>query len=187
MEAATPRPRWLVIGVVGLAILAGGAVTVGLVRGAGEATFSARGVSFRYPSNWKPVPSASFSSAPNELTRDIVGVDDRNAVLVSTYRLNTAIDAKNFQAFRPEIVETVEQLVQSARGRVIGGPEEFTLDGMPALRFRLALPGPVRVRSILLVAFRGTIEYWVNCRYDDEHAGEFVRGCERIADTFDAP
>lgn len=170
-----------------LALLVAAAVAVGLARG-GEQTFDGSGVSFRFPDGWEPFPGASFAATGRELSRTVLGLDERNAVLVATYRLNTDITAASFATLKPEIVESIERLVADAGGRVLEGPADLTLDGMPALRFEVAIPADdgVRLTSRLVVAFRGDTEYWLNCRHDAEHAQEILDGCDLIVRTFDA-
>jgi len=182
----SPRRRTILLALVGGLALVTAAVAVAVLRGPTDRTFSAHGITFRYPASWTPIPQATFSSVGNELTRDILGRDPSNAVLIATYRLNSSITDQTFEQLRPEIEDSIRQLVTDGGVMVAGALTRLTVGGMPALRFDLVVPasGGSRLRGTLVVAFAGTTEYWILCRHDEAHGDEFREGCDLIVRTF---
>jgi uncharacterized RDD family membrane protein YckC len=154
----------------------------------GSGTYRAHGVSFDYPVGWQEsgLEHVVTGGDANELWRTAVtrsgGFD---LVIVSAYRLNFPVTAQNLDAVTPEFVSAVQQYAEQLGGVVQAGPEEFTMAGLPGLRFHITgtMDGTA-VRSTLIFAFDGNTEYFLNCQHTPGGLAEIQRGCDQIIRTF---
>ena len=162
----------------------------------GGLTYRAYGVLFHYPLGW-----ARWAGSVDEGTSEVLewavadalwsalfgpdsGPDVGGFVSVSAYRLDTSVTAQSMDADLPKLVSSVQQNAEQAGFVVQGSPEQLTMAGLPAVRFRVT--GTVEgtpFQSTNVFAFDGTTEYVVNCVQTAE-AKEIQRGCDQIVRTF---
>ena len=191
VEGRRPRrPRATVLLVVGIvALLAGGAAAAAfvLLRSPAEAIYEGESFGFSYPASWDVLPEAAFrSTLGSPLSQAVVGLDERNLAFVAAYQTNVPLDESNLEDFREEIAETIGTLVEGAGGTVRSGPARTTMGGFPGYEFgitsRTVDGEPVEGR--IVVVFRGTLEYFLNCRSVPGDPEGIAEGCDRIVQTF---
>lgn len=68
------------------------------------------------------------------------------------------------------------------------GPTSSTMGGLPSLEYdgSLTAPDGSKVSSRVILAFKGTTEYFVNCQYTDAKQAEMTAGCDQILSSFQA-
>jgi Tol biopolymer transport system component/uncharacterized RDD family membrane protein YckC len=162
------------------------------VTGNEATTYQGHGVSFEYPAGWQEaskVHQVAASGGGNELWGTAVavgtGTNVVNAVIVSAYRLSRPVTAENLADAKVEFETVVRQLLEQLSGAVQSGPEELTVGGLPGLRFRgTATVDATPMESMLVFAFDGTTEYFLNCQHTKAHAVEVERGCDQVLRTF---
>lgn len=150
-------------------------------------TFAAHGVSFAHPEGWRPIEVGSIrTSVGHPLSRDAVGIDGSNFVLVERYRVAISITDETFDRHRDALIQEWTQAVEHGGASVVGPVETIELDGLPGLRFGAAgVSGDGRpALSTMVLAFDGRTEYFVNCQRTEERAAEMEAGCEQVLDTF---
>jgi hypothetical protein len=141
-------------------------------------------VSFRYPENWivlaAGAPEGQPESGPS--SRVLVGLDELNRVQVVGFPASMVVTRENFEERRPQIERAVAQGLEAARARVRRGPEVIEVGGHPALRWEITMQSGVGyvVRSTLVVLFRGSREYVVQCSRIPAREEEIARGCDQI-------
>jgi uncharacterized RDD family membrane protein YckC len=146
-------------------------------------TYRDHGVSFDYPAGW--VAGSLETPEANQLWGKFFGPSKYDVALVGAYQVNLSVTEENLDSVKPELDRRIRQLFEQEGGTVQAGPEEITVAGKPALRFRVT--GTVDgtpYKSMLQYIFDGTTEYYVNCQHTAEQAEEIERGCEQILRTF---
>jgi hypothetical protein len=161
-----------------------------------DGAYRAYGVLFHYPPGWSrwagSVDEGSSEvlewAVADALWSTLFGPDSGpevgGFVSVSAYRLDTPATAQSMDADLPKLVSTVQQNAEQAGFVVQGSPEQLTMAGLPAVRFRVT--GTVEgtpFQSTNVFAFDGTTGYVVNCVQTAE-AKEIQRGCDQIIRTF---
>jgi uncharacterized RDD family membrane protein YckC len=199
LAAKTTVARALPVRYRGLALVPVALVTVLLalsaqhyasVTGNEAKTYRGHGVSFDYPAGWQEankVQVGATAGGGNALWRTAVrvGTDEVSMVIVEAYRLGAPVTAENLAEVKPEAATAVRQLVEQGGGAVQGGPEDLTVGGLPALRFRVTTTvGATPVESTLVLVFDRTTEYFLNCQHARHKAAEVQRGCDQVLRTF---
>jgi uncharacterized RDD family membrane protein YckC len=193
-EAAPARHRGVVATLVAVVVL--GVVAVGVQQAAvseegreGTGTYRAHGVSFDYPVSWREGSLTQAEVGADELWHTVVGPVTGSGgfdlVIVEAYRLNRPVTAADMGAVTPEVESLVRHNTEQGGGVVEAGPEQFTMGGLPALRFRIAntVDGTAR-GGMVVFAFDGTTEYRVFCQHTPEGLAEIQQGCDQILRTF---
>jgi hypothetical protein len=155
--------------------------------GAQGKLFEGGGVRFEYPADWRPVEEVrSRASLGEPLSRMVVGIDEANFVLVSTYRVTADITKGNVDDYVVQVVGEIGDAIREGGGRLTEEPTRTSLGELPGIRLRASGTNPdgVAVVDTIVVAFRGTTEYFVNCQHTPDHAEEIGGGCDRIVETF---
>jgi uncharacterized RDD family membrane protein YckC len=146
------------------------------------------GVSFDYPAGWgnESAPTDIHSSGVAKLWSTAVGPGTHyDVILVEAFRVNPPVTAANLGAFTPGLQAEIQQGTARAGGGVQAGPEKITMAGMPGLRFRVTgITHGSHYTSILVFAFNGTTEYFVNCQYTSARAAEVTSACDQVVDSF---
>jgi hypothetical protein len=145
------------------------------------------GVSFEYPSHWRTVDQVRSRATLGEpLSRTVVGIDEGNFVLVSTYRVTVNITEGNVDDYVAQAVSEIGDAIREGGGRLTEEPTRISLGDLPGVRLGASGTNPdgVAVINTIVVAFRGTTEYFVNCQHTPDHAEEIGGGCDRIVETF---
>jgi uncharacterized RDD family membrane protein YckC len=193
-RAVPVRHRSLALVPLAVVLLAAAGLLAYRAASAGNTlTYRANGVSFNYPAAWSEYgtsngeSSRGSSSAP--LWTTTVGPDPftpYDRVEVTAYRVNQAVAAQSIGALTPTIESYVKQLYGQAGGGMQGGPEEITMAGKPAVRFRATgfLTDGTPFTSTIVFAFNGTTEYEVNCQYTAANAAEVKGGCDQVVGSF---
>jgi hypothetical protein len=154
--------------------------------GSGQ-TFDGHGVSFEYPSDWKPINiSGESASQGSEVWSEAVGIDDGNFVLVRQYGVNLSITPSNIDQHTSELTTQIQSLFTQAGGSMQSGPTKLTMGGFPALGYSGTAVNPqaVSVKTRIVLAFNGTTEYFVNCQSTGTDASALDAGCDQIVSTF---
>jgi uncharacterized RDD family membrane protein YckC len=148
-----------------------------------EKTYHAHGVSFDYPAEWEEV--LSVNAASDKLWSTEVGVGDENLVIVNAYQLNVPVTAENLDEAKAEFTPLLQQNFEQLDGTIHAGPEEITMAGKPGLRYKAtgAVDG-TPIESTIVLAFDGTVEYFLNCQYTQEMSADIKQGCDQIMRTF---
>jgi uncharacterized RDD family membrane protein YckC len=189
-RAVPVRHRSLALVPLAVVLLAAAGLLAYRATSAGNTlTYRANGVSFNYPATWSEYGTSngeSSSSAP--LWTTTVGPDPStpyDRVEVTAYRVNQAVAAQSIGALTPTIESYVKQAYGQAGGGMQGGPEEITMAGKRAVRFRATgfLTDGTPFTSTIVFAFNGTTEYEVNCQYTAD-AAEVKGGCDQVVGSF---
>jgi hypothetical protein len=155
--------------------------------GAQGKAFEGGGVRFEYPADWRAIDEVRSRATLGEpLSRIVVGIDGANFVLVSTYRVTADITEGNVDDYVAQVVGEIGDAIREGGGRLTE-PTRISLGELPAVRFRASGSNPdgVAVTDTIVVAFRGTTEYFINCQHTPDHAEEIGGGCDRIVETFE--
>ena len=170
-------------------LLTGAALVLGTAAcggsgGGGDQTFDADGigVTFKYPSDFKPIKSISFgqSAGADAAARAGVSVDSVNAIIVSRYELKVPITKDNLAKFKGEVDNVISQL---AGKRVSGHEVEY--GGFPGYEYTISLAKPANGQSRLVVLFDQTTEYLVNCQSTPAKRDQIEVACRKALDTLD--
>jgi hypothetical protein len=152
-----------------------------------ELVFDRHGISFAYPEGWTGIAIEPIATTVGEpLSRDAVGMDGSNFVLVSRYRLAIPVTDANFEDHRDALTLEWGQAVEQGGASLTGPAETIEVDRLPGLRFEavgIDRRGRPSVSTMVLV-FDGHIEYFINCQRTEERAREIEAGCDRVLETF---
>jgi PsbP-like protein len=154
--------------------------------GSGQ-TFNGHGVSFQYPSDWKPINiSGESASQGSEVWSEAFGIDDGNFALVRQYSVNLSITPSNIDQHTSELTTQIQNLFTQAGGSMQSGPTKLTMGGFPALGYSGTAVNPqaVSVKTRIVLAFNGTTEYFVNCQSSGSDTSALDTGCDQIVSTF---
>lgn len=143
-----------------------------------EKTFrdDAFSLTFRYPSNFKPVEASkpSRSAGGEPVAHTALAIDEANAIFVARYNLDATVTSDNLASILPEVDSLVSQLAgEPARGRTV------EVGGLPAIEYDdVDLAEPPEGKSRLVAIFDGPVEYMLNCQSTPEEREEITRGCD---------
>jgi len=85
-----------------------------------------------------------------------------SVVRVEAYRLDMPVTAENLAEVKPEVVTAVRQLHEQLDGAMQSGPEELTVGGLPALRFRgTATIEATPIEATVIFVFDHTTQYFL--------------------------
>ena len=173
------RTPLLFVGVLALVL---GATACGGGGGDGDKTFDANGigVTFTYPSSFKPIKSISFgqSAGANAAARAGVSIDPVNAIIVSRYDLKVRIAKDNLAKYKGEVDNVISQLA----GKEVSG-RQVEYGGLPGYEYAISLTKPANGRSRLVVLFDGSTEYLLNCQSTPPKRSKVEDACRKALDT----
>jgi hypothetical protein len=158
--------------------------------GGGARAFNAHGVTFAYPGGWEPIAALSVApspaGSPAASSRDAVGLDPTNAVILVITHVKVPVTEANLGQVQGTIVSAIAQGAQRSGGTVAQGPDPAHMGGLPGfdVRIQAVQVGGRAVSSRLIVAFDGATEYLLNCQAAADHASEMDRGCQQVIDSF---
>jgi hypothetical protein len=150
--------------------------------GGGDKTFDVDGigVSFQYPSEFKPIKNVTFatSAGATPAARGGVAIDRDNAIIVSRYNLSLAITDKNLAGFKRQVDAVIGQVAHKAVSgtRVAHG-------GLPGYAYEISLTAPAEGVSKMTVLFDQETEYLVNCQWTPSGRETIQAGCRMALDT----
>jgi hypothetical protein len=164
---------------VGVAALLLGTAACG---GGGDKTFKADGIgiTFTYPSSFKPATQISFarSAGANAAARAGVALDKNNVIIVSRYDLKLAITAANLPRFKREVDAVIGQLA----GKPVSG-RQVQYGGLPGYEYAISLSTPPNAISRMAVLFDQATEYLINCQSTPDKRGKVETACRKALDT----
>jgi hypothetical protein len=150
--------------------------------GDGTETFEEEGFAFtfEYPSSLEETSDVSYSSTAGGAAEDAraLGLDDRNAIVVSRYRLNVAVTAENVDQVKPE----ADDLISGLAGTELSG-KQVQIGGFPGFEYTFDLEDPPEGRSRFFLLFDGKIEYTLNCQSTPDKRDELQAACRQAVDT----
>jgi hypothetical protein len=150
--------------------------------GDGTETFEEEGFpfTFEYPGSFEDVTDISFSSTVGGASRENrgVGLDERNAIVVSRYDLNLEVTAENVGQVKPEL----DDVMSRAAGMEVSG-KRVEIGGFPGFEYTFDLEEPPDGRSRFFAFFDGRTEYTLNCQSTPEHRDELESACQQAVDT----
>jgi uncharacterized RDD family membrane protein YckC len=151
----------------------------------GNGVYDCHHVRFEYPGSWSVVRDARVMTTGNLEFADIVGLDLVNNVELQAYRLNQSIDRGNIAQSQQEVSAVATQLAEALSGTVADGPGRIEMGGLPGFSIRIEgqYGGQLLTVEGLFLA-RGTTQYFLECQYTPDHAGEIRSGCEQVMRTF---
>lgn len=174
-----PAMRRTALLLVGVLALVFGATACG---GGGDKTFNANGigVTFKYPSSFKPIKNFTFaqSAGAKARARGGVSVDSANAIIVSRYDLKVAITKDNLAAIKGEADNVISQLA----GKRVSG-REVDYGGLPGYEYAISLTKPANGLSRLVVLFDRATEYLLNCQSTPPKRNKVEDACRKALDT----
>ena len=160
------------------------AATAGCGGGEGDdtQTFEEEGFpfTFEYPGSFEESSDVSYSSTAGGAADDAraLGLDDRNAIVVSRYELNVAVTEENVDQVKPEM----DDLISGLAGRELSG-KQVEIGEFPGYEYEFDLEDPPEGRSRLVVLFDGKTEYTLNCQSTPERRDELEAACRQAVDT----
>jgi hypothetical protein len=150
--------------------------------GDGTETFEEEGfaLTFEYPSSLEETSDVSYSSTAGGAAEDAraLGLDDRNAIIVSRYGLNVAVTAENVDQVKPE----ADDLISGLAGTELSG-KQVEISGLPGFEYEFDLEDPPEGRSRLFMLFDGKTEYTLNCQSTPDKRDELQAACRQAVDT----
>ena len=150
--------------------------------GEGTETFEEEGfaLTFEYPSSLEETSDVSYSSTAGGAAEDAraLGLDDRNAIIVSRYGLNVAVTAENVDQVKPE----ADDLISGLAGTELSG-KQVEISGFPGFEYEFDLKDPPEGRSRLFMLFDGKTEYTLNCQSTPDKRDELQAACRQAVDT----
>jgi hypothetical protein len=151
--------------------------------GDGTETFEEEGYAFtfEYPGSFEETSDVSYSSTAGGEAQDPIGLglDDRNAIVVSRYELNAEVTSGNVSQVKPEFDDLIRQLT----GTEVSG-KQVEIGGFPGFEYTFDLEDPPEGRSRFFVLFDGRTEYTLNCQSTPEKRDEIEAACRQAIDTF---
>ncbi len=105
---------------------------------------------------------------------------------MAEYTLQTPVTADTIDSQTEALTASLEPLFTQAGGQLDSGPESTTMGGLPALEYTATVqaPGGETVKSRLVLAFDGSIEYFVNCQATDAYMADVLTGCDVVVSSF---
>jgi hypothetical protein len=147
------------------------------------ATFQEDGYpfTFEYPGDWQALTDITLN---NQLGSNRganvkgVGLDDTNAIVLTTYTLNQEVTQDNLDQAKAELDKLLQQVDSTADGVVgdVGGYPSITYDSIP-------VTDPAGATDTLIALFDGTSEYLITCQWDSDHADEVQAACDQAKST----
>jgi hypothetical protein len=187
------RTQLIVAAVICLSILISGCTfhasfgsNNGTNGSASGGTYADHGVSFQYPTEWHDVALTSVSAKIGQATWDkVVGPTDVDFVVVAEYQVPAPISVASATA-RGQVTSFAKNLFAQAHGAMTSGPTVSTMGGIPSLEYTGTVTSPTGnpLTSRVVLAFKGTSEYWVNCQYTNAHSQDILAGCDQIVSSF---
>jgi hypothetical protein len=190
--AAVALLVFVAIGAAGLAYtqLAGGGT------GTKETLYDASGapVSFSYPASFSKRVLGGGTALNRPTFQVVLGPDDDDYLLVSTYRLGFHVLPDGSAANATGQKLTADQLAAQADARIesIGkaahmvrtdAPQPGTLGSVPARVYHYRDDATGKT-STFYVALHDSTEYFVNCQSTTAHSGAIQHACDQLASTF---
>jgi uncharacterized RDD family membrane protein YckC len=151
----------------------------------GNGVYDCHDVRFEYPGSWSVVRDVKVMTTGNLEFADVVALDAVNNVELQAYRLNQPIDRGNIAQSQQEVSAVAEQLAETLSGTVADGPRRIEMGGLPGFSIRIEgryAGQPLTLEGVVLA--RGTTQYFLECQFTPDHAGEIRSGCEQVMRTF---
>jgi len=186
----------LLISVFALAVLVG--ATAGCGSSNGDRKYEGHGVSFNYPRNWAPAESQGVNIktssglwtkmfSPTAAAKDPAGTT-ADIIILSEFATDVAVTKKSLAASVNNITASVAQVAKKAGGKLLDGPTEVTMGGLPGYEYRISAETVKgrRSESRLVIVWNGRTEYSLNCQHlvSGTLAGEIERGCKMVVESF---
>jgi hypothetical protein len=175
--AEVPRAALLLSGLAALLLSA-------TACGAGDKTFNADGfgITFTYPSSFKPIKSITFhkSAGARAAARAGVALDGDNAIIVSRYDLRIAITDRNLSRYKRE----VDAVIARVAGKPVDG-RRVVYGGLPGYEYRLSLAQPANGTTRMAVLFNRATEYLINCQSTPDKRSAVAAGCRMALSTLE--
>jgi hypothetical protein len=163
--------------VLGAALLAG-------CGGGGDETFDVDGIgiTFEYSPKFRPIEDIRFGQTAGAKAAAEAGVslDKANAIIVSRYDLNVAIDKDNLPTFKREVDNVISRLA----GRPVSG-REVEYGGLPGYEYVIDVENPPQGQSRIAVLFDQATEYLLNCQSTPSDRDAIEAGCRKALDTLE--
>ncbi len=156
--------------------------TVAGCGGGGDKTFdnSKIGITFKYPSSFKPINEISFgqSAGAKPAARAGVALDKVNAIIVSRYDLKVTINSDNLAKYKNEVDGVISQLA----GKTVSG-RQVEYGGLPGYEYVISLSNPPEGQSRMAVLFDQATEYLINCQSTPNTRDKVEGGCRKALDS----
>jgi hypothetical protein len=169
---------------VGLVLLAVAAFAVAGCGASGDKTFEADGigVTFEYSPKFHRIRNITFgqSAGAQAVTRAGVALDKVNAIIVSRYRLNVAIDKGNLASYKGEVDRVIGELA----GKRVSG-RRVAYGGLPGYEYLIAIKTPAQGQSRMAVLFDRMTEYLLNCQSTPAKRDRIEEGCRKALGTLE--
>jgi uncharacterized RDD family membrane protein YckC len=151
-------------------------------------TYQAHGISFDYPWSWQAGTVAPYVLADRQnLWVTSLGQADNYDfwITVSAYRVNAPVAAHNADALSSEAEADARQLLEQSGGSLQAGPGRVMMAGGLAWRFGgTELIEDSRYKTTIVISFKDTTEYVVDCSATQAYESELDRACTRVVSSF---
>lgn len=150
--------------------------------GGGDKTFDADGIgiTFTYPSSFKPISNITFGkqAGAEPAARAGVALDKDNAIIVSRYELTVTITKRNLSRYKSDVDNVISQLA----GKPVSG-HRVAYGALPGYEYAISLSKPEQGLSRMAVLFDQATEYLINCQSTPSHRDEVEAACRKALDT----
>lgn len=151
----------------------------------GTKTYSAHGITFDFPANWKQQKLESKTEKAANAQWDLEGLvlTEDDVISVQAYQLTLAITSVVFDENRQDIVDEV---VKTTAGHdMLADPEVMEVAGLPAITYRVAATSARGrdVTSQLYFVFKDDMEYFINCQATDKRRDDVDTACQKVVES----
>lgn len=187
----SPR-AWIWIAAAVVALLAGLAV-LSLAGGddtpgpADDNHFSDHGVSFDYPSDWQDFGPATFQVNSGDVQwSESFGIQaGSDAAIVTEYALKKDVSSVSAIALQAELDRLFTRTVFRAGGEMNQPISATEINGIEGYRVGFtSTVGGTDLTTDMVLVFRGTQQWNIQCQYTDGDQHDVLPGCHQIWDTF---
>ncbi len=149
-------------------------------------TYSAHGITFDYPANWKKkeLESKTAKAANAQWNLDGILLTEDDVIAVQAYKLTLSITPAVFRDNQQDIIAEVSQV--TAGHEVLSDPEVTEVAGLPAITYSVSATstGGKDVISQLFFVFKDDLEYFINCQATEKRLDEVEAACHKVVDSF---
>ena len=148
-------------------------------------TYSAHGITFDFPANWKRQKLESKTEKAANAQWDLEGLvlTEDDVISVQAYKLTLAITPAVFNENQQDIVDEVTRT--TAGHDTLSDPEVTNVAGLPAITYRVAATSTRGrdVTSQLFFIFKDEMEYFINCQATEKRQDDVDAACQKVVDS----
>jgi hypothetical protein len=174
---------WIVLGVIGLGIVA--LVVLALVLHPGK--YSDHGVAFSYPTSWRHGKTEFAAQSGSAVWSESFGPPSNSTegVTISQYALKADVSSVPPDAVKAEVTGLVQGLAQQLNGSVAGDPTSVQVAGLQG--YEVTMSATIQGQAVtidLTLLFKGMTQYNIACQSTAADQSDMSKGCAQVKSTF---